>query len=34
MTAEGPVINLLDATQADSVPFSVAQGFVGVWSFA
>jgi TolB protein len=34
MTAEGPVINLLDATQADSVPFSVAQGFIGVWSFA
>jgi len=34
MTAEGPVINLLDATQVDSVPFSVAQGFVGVWSFA
>lgn len=34
MTREGPVINLLDATQADSVPFSVAQGFIGVWSFA
>lgn len=34
MTAEGPVINLLDATQADSVPFSVAQGYVGIWSFA
>ncbi len=34
MTSEGPVINLLDATQADSVPFSVAQGFIGVWSFS
>lgn len=34
MTPDGPVINLLDATQADSVPFSVAQGFIGIWSFA
>jgi TolB protein len=33
ITPEGPVINLLDATRADNVPFSVAEGVIGIWSF-
>ena len=33
LTEDGPVINLLDITQSSSVPFSVAEGFIGIWSF-
>lgn len=33
MTEDGPMINLLDVTQADSVPFAIAAGLIGVWSF-
>jgi TolB protein len=34
MTADnGASINLLDTTQADIVPFSIADGFIGIWSF-
>lgn len=33
MTANGPVINVLDTTRTDSVPFSIADGIIGVWSF-
>lgn len=28
-----PVINLLDVTRQDSVPLSVAEGIIGIWSF-
>jgi TolB protein len=28
-----PMINLLDVTREDSVPFSVAEGRIGIWSF-
>ncbi len=33
LTANGPVINVLDTARADSVPFSIAEGIIGVWSF-
>lgn len=33
MTPTGPVINLLDTSQAGSVPVSVAEGRIGIWSF-
>lgn len=33
MTPSGPVINLLDTTQVGSVPFSVADGVIGIWSY-
>ncbi len=33
MTPTGPVINLLDTSQVGSVPFSIAEGVIGVWSF-
>jgi TolB protein len=29
----GPVVSVLDATRADSAPLSVAEGFIGIWSF-
>ncbi len=32
-TASGPVMNVLDTTRTDSVPFSIADGIIGVWSF-
>lgn len=28
-----PVISLLDTTQSNAVPFSLASGFIGIWSF-
>lgn len=28
-----PIISVLDTTQPDTVPFSVAQGVIGIWSF-
>lgn len=31
--AGNPVISLLDTTQPDAVPFAVADGVIGVWSF-
>jgi TolB protein len=33
LTRSGPVINLLDTSQVGSVPFSIAEGVIGVWSF-
>jgi TolB protein len=30
---DGVSINLLDTTRADIVPFSIADGFIGIWSF-
>ena len=33
LTPAGPVINLLDTSQVGSVPFSIAEGVIGVWSF-
>ncbi len=33
LTDNGPVISLLDTDRADSVPFSVAAGIIGVWSY-
>ena len=33
LTQDGPVINLLDITQVGSVPISIADGVVGIWSF-
>lgn len=29
----GPVISLVDGTEIDSVPFSIAEGLIGIWSF-
>lgn len=29
-----PVISVLDTSQADSVPFAIADGWIGVWSFS
>jgi TolB protein len=33
LTPAGPVINLLDTSQIGGVPFSIAEGVIGVWSF-
>ena len=33
ITSEGPAVNLLDTTQAGSVPFTIAEGTIGIWSF-
>lgn len=33
LTQEGPFITLLDTKRVDSVPFSVAPGGIGIWSF-
>ncbi len=33
VTSSGPVINLLDTSQAGSIPLAVAEGVVGIWSF-
>ncbi|MBZ0298258.1 MAG: hypothetical protein K8J31_00870 [Anaerolineae bacterium] len=32
-TRNGPVINLLDTSQLGSVPFTIAEGVIGIWSF-
>ena len=32
-TPGGPVVNLLDTSQVGSVPFSIADGVIGIWSF-
>lgn len=32
-SSEGPVISLLDTTEVDSVPFFMAEGVIGIWSF-
>lgn len=35
MTANGrPSINILDTSRSNIVPFSVAEGYIGVWSFS
>jgi TolB protein len=33
ITADRPVISILDTQQADTLPFTIADGFIGVWSF-
>jgi TolB protein len=33
VTTSGPVINLLDTAQRGSVPISVAEGVIGIWSY-
>lgn len=33
ITPNGPTINLLDTTQESGVPFSIAEGVIGIWSF-
>ena len=33
LTEAGPVISVQDTSQAGSVPFSIAEGIIGIWSF-
>ncbi len=33
IAGDGPVLSLLDVTRADSIPFTLTSGVVGVWSF-
>ncbi len=33
ITPDGPVIDLLDVSTANSIPVSVAEGVIGIWSF-
>ncbi|MBZ0283291.1 MAG: hypothetical protein K8L97_21320 [Anaerolineae bacterium] len=30
---QGPIVSVLDTTQPDTVPFSIAQGVIGIWNF-
>jgi TolB protein len=34
MENDRPSVNILDTTQSNIVPFSIAEGFIGVWSFS
>jgi TolB protein len=33
ITEDGPVISVQDTSQVGSVPFSIAEGIIGIWSF-